>query len=108
MRSYEKGPPASGEAEGPAITQMGARKPLSLLRRTHVHAVLGALHELDGAVSEGEQRVVLATTDVLARHDVRATLTNDNLTGLDGLAAEDLRAEALSRGVTTVTGASLV
>ena len=72
-----------------------------------MHAVLGALHKLDGAVGEGEQGVILAATDILARRDVRTALTNDNLTGLDGLTAEDLGAKALSRRIATVTGASL-
>ena len=40
---------------------------LGLLSRADMHAVLGALHELDGAVGKGEQGVVFATAHVLAR-----------------------------------------
>ena len=72
-----------------------------------VHVVLLALHELHGSVSEGEQCVVLATANVVARGDVRAALANDDLAGLDGLAAKDLGAEALGVGVATVTGSTL-
>lgn len=67
-----------------------------------MHVVLGTLGELDNAIGEGEQRVILAATDVLARRDVRATLTDDDLAGLDGLATINLGAEALGVGIATV------
>ncbi len=67
-----------------------------------MHVVLGALDELNGAVSECEQRVVLADAHVVTRGEVGAALANDDLTGLDGLAAIDLDAEALGVGVAPV------
>ena len=53
---------------------------------------------------QSEQRVVAATADVDAGVEVRAALADDDLAGEDLLTAEALHAEALSVGVTTVTG----
>ena len=60
--------------------------------------------ELDVTGSGGEQGVVVATTDVAARVEVGAALADDDLAGLDDLAAEALDAEALRVGVTAVAG----
>ena len=43
--------------------------------------------ELDLAVDQREQRVVLAHADVHARMDLRAALADDDAAGADGLAA---------------------
>ena len=50
----------------------------------------------------GEQRVVAAAADVDAGVEVRAALADDDLAGLDDLAAEPLDAQPLGVGVATV------
>ena len=50
-----------------------------------------------------EQRVVAAAADVVAGVEVGAALAEDDLAGLDLLAAEPLHAEALGVGVAAVT-----
>ena len=54
------------------------------------------------APASGEQRVVAATADVDAGVEVGAALADDDLAGLDDLAAEPLDAEPLGGGVATV------
>lgn len=49
-----------------------------------------------------EERVVVATTDVLSGVEVGATLANDDLAGLDDLTTVALDAEALGVGIATV------
>src|SRR5581483_1021321 len=66
----------------------------------HPAARTGA--ELNGAGGECEQGVVLAAADVDARVEVGAALPNDDLAGVDLLAAEALHAQALRVGVTAV------
>ena len=51
--------------------------------------------ELHGAGGRGEQRVVAAAADVDAGMEVGAALADDDLAGLDDLAAEPLDAEPL-------------
>ena len=51
--------------------------------------------ELHAAVGQREQGVILAHADVLARVEVGATLTNDDVAGDDGFAAELLDADLL-------------
>ncbi len=71
----------------------------------NVVAAEGALHfELDGAVNEGVERVVLARADVVAGVELRAALTNDDAASVDGCIAENLHAKTLRLGVTTVAG----
>src|SRR5690606_36688683 len=60
--------------------------------------------DLHGARLEGEQRVVATAPDVGAGVEVGAALADDDLAGLDDLAAEALVAEALRVRVATVTG----
>ena len=60
--------------------------------------------ELDGATDEGEQGVVTAAADAAARVEVRAALADDDLTGVDDLAAEALHAQPLRVGVAAVLG----
>src|SRR5581483_8882608 len=61
-----------------------------------------AVTETDGAVGGGEQRVVAAATDVLARVEARAPLADDDRPRGHDLAAADLHPEALRGGVTPV------
>ena len=49
-----------------------------------------------------EQRVVAAPADQVTRVELGAALPNDDLAGLDDLAAEPLDAKPLGVGVTTV------
>src|SRR5690606_20264811 len=65
-------------------------------------AAAAAVGEGHRARSEREQRVVLATADVVAGVEVRAALTNDDLAGVDDLAAEALHAQVLGVRVATV------
>src|SRR6476620_4185168 len=64
-------------------------------------ATLGV--ELHGAGGGREQGVVAATSAVHAGVEVGAALTDQDLAGLDDLAAEPLHAQPLGGGVTTVT-----
>ncbi len=77
------------------------------LSSADVHVVLLALLELNNAVCEGKQSVILAATNILARGNVRATLTNDDLPSLDCLATKNLGAKTLRARVTTVTRSAL-
>jgi len=52
--------------------------------------------EEHGTRLKREQRVVSPATDVHSRVEVRAALTDDDLAGVDELAAETLDAEALT------------
>src|ERR1700689_1638667 len=58
--------------------------------------------ELDLAGYQREERVVVTTTDTLARVEVRATLPDDDLARVEELAAEALHAKPLRVGVTAV------
>ena len=62
------------------------------------------LVELDLAVREGEQGPVAADADVLAGVQLAAALTNDDVTGDDGLAAKFLYAETFRVALATVGG----
>ena len=55
-----------------------------------------------GARGQREQRVVAAAADVVAGVEVGAALADDDLAGVDQLAAEALDAEALGVGVAAV------
>src|SRR5690606_30245068 len=61
---------------------------------------LGA--ELDVTGGQREQRVVAAAADVVTRVEVGAALADDDLTGVDQLAAEPLDAQALCIRVAAV------
>src|SRR6185503_19564878 len=70
------------------------------------------VHDLAATVGAGlhrtgvqrEQRVVAAAADARTRVEVGAALADQDLARVDDLTAEALHAEALSVGVTTVTG----
>jgi hypothetical protein len=58
-------------------------------------ATLQSAGEVDSTVTHGEQRVVTATTDVVAGVDVRTALPHDYRASSHFLASETLHAEAL-------------
>jgi hypothetical protein len=58
--------------------------------------------ELNSACLQGEQRVVATAANACAGVEVGAALANDDLAGLDNLAAEALYAQELSVGVAAV------
>lgn len=62
-----------------------------------------ALLEADHAVFEGKEGVVGSYSNVLSRVDFGATLTNDNLTGGDGLTISALYAETLGLRIAAVS-----
>ena len=68
----------------------------------YVLAAEFAVAERHTAVRKGEKGVILAHADVLARVPLRAALTNDDVSGARGLAAEELYAQALAFTVATV------
>lgn len=72
--------------------------------RVHVHLALVTMGVVDDAVDLREERVVGTTTDVLARVEVGAVLTNQDGASGHRLAGEALATEALRVGVTAVTG----
>ena len=67
-------------------------------------AVLAHTLELDLAVDQSEQGVVLADTDVVARMNVRASLTNEDVASQNELTVSALRAESLRLRITAVLG----
>lgn len=62
-----------------------------------------ALFEADHAVFEGKEGVVGSNANVLAWVDFGATLTNDDLTGGDGLTISTLDAEAFGLRIAAVS-----
>src|SRR3954453_12378079 len=77
---------------------------LRLARDDRDDAAAAQVTELDGAGGGREQRVVAASADVEAGVEVGAALANENLAGVDDLAAEPLHTEPLRVGVTPVAG----
>ena len=77
---------------------------LRVRERAYADPVLDTLVELNGTVDQREQRVVLATANVLTRVDVSAVLTDENRARGYRLAGIALRAKALTAGVTAITG----
>ena len=67
-------------------------------------AAFGFGAELDLAVDEREQRVVLAQADIGAGVPLGAALARDDVAGEHVLAAENLQAEALTMRVAAVAG----
>ena len=67
-------------------------------------ATLHATGEDQMTVALREQRVVLATTDVLAGMELRAALAHDDVAGPYVLACELLHAKSLSVRIAAVTG----
>src|SRR5215471_17833761 len=69
-------------------------------------AVFGFGTVLDAAIDQGEQRMVDANADVLARMPFRAALAHEDVAGETALSAEQLHAQALAGRVTAVTRGS--
>ena len=67
-------------------------------------AILAHTLELDVTVDLSEQGVVLANADVVARMDMSASLTNQNIAGQNELTISTLRAQTLGLGITAVLG----
>src|SRR3954464_455511 len=65
-------------------------------------AAAAAFAEVDRARGAGVDRVVLADPDAVARLEAGPALTHDDLAAGDGLAGEDLHAEALRVRVAAV------
>ena len=72
------------------------------LERSNVHAALQATREFDGTGNNREQRIVAATTDIIAGVEVRTALAHDDGAGIDLLARVTLHAEALSLRIAAV------
>ena len=95
---------AEGILGSDLITASGSRPGEAGLRLgTDVDAALDAVGELQRAVAQGEQRVVLAAADVLAGMELGAALSHDDVAGADLLTGEHLHAKALSAGIAAVT-----
>src|SRR5580700_4024291 len=101
MAGQETGPPRTFSL---CLCRLGHVLYVQLVRiRFDVHrSATAVLGELDLPGHQGEQRVVVAAADTLARVEVRATLPDDNLARVHELAAEALHAKPLRVGVATV------
>jgi hypothetical protein len=60
--------------------------------------------ELDNAVNQGEQRIILAASHVIARMDLCPVLSVDDVSGPDRLTAEFFAAQPLAVRIATVSG----
>ncbi len=79
---------------------------LSFCLGLYGHHAAVALTTLEGnnAVGEGEERVVAAHADILARIVNRAALANDDVAGDASLTTPDFHAESLRSGLAAVLG----
>jgi hypothetical protein len=68
----------------------------------HVGSAIAFGRERNLAMTEGEERVVAAEADVLARMEFGAALTHEDLAATNGLAAKTFHAKAPTGRVTTV------
>src|SRR5262249_43098729 len=89
-------PPVRLDAGGPMKVHRLLGRCLRHRLYRYVDAALGFGTELDLAIDEREQCVVLAQADVLPRVPLGAALTRDDVAGDDLLAAENLQAQALA------------
>lgn len=62
--------------------------------------------ELDDAIDEGENGVIAAKANVLARLELCALLTDQNFTSFNGLTTKTLDAESLARSLMVLSGAT--
>ena len=81
------------------------RTPLVCGVDRHFLAVTPHTLEFDDAVDQGEQSIILAAADIVARVDVGAVLTVDDVTGTHSFTAEFFTAESLTVRITAVSGA---
>ena len=61
-----------------------------------IGSAFSLLLELDDAVTQGVQGVILAHADILARIVLRAALTDDDVTSDSGLSTEKFHSESLT------------
>jgi len=61
-----------------------------------------AVSKLNDTITGGEKGVIFADSDVASRVELRATLTNDNASGVDDLTCENLYSKPLSIGIAPV------
>ena len=66
--------------------------------------ILGLLLELNLTLDQSEQGVILADANIVAGMDGRASLTNDNATGADGLTVGSLNTKTLRLAIAAVLG----
>src|SRR5690606_19863403 len=95
----------SAEMKSPAEAGPFATRLRGSAGRDHVDrtTLLRALDgEFDGTVDQREQGVVAAQADARTRMELGAALADDDVAGLDGLAAVHLHAEVLRIGVAAV------
>ena len=69
-------------------------------------AVLAHALKTDGAVHQSKQGVIAALANVLTRHDVGATLTDQDVAGQNELTVCTLGAQTLCCGIAAVLGAA--
>jgi hypothetical protein len=89
----------------PAASAAGATDANAKLSSDHINdPAPPAGTELNMAVGEGEESVVAASANTVAGMEMGAVLADNDLPGLDGLAAKQLHTQALSIRITTVPG----
>ena len=89
---------------GPALRLQLFRK--KLLLDAALLAVLAHALKTDGAVHQSKQGVIAALANVLTRHDVGATLTDQDVAGQNELTICTLGAQTLCCGIAAVLGAA--
>ena len=89
---------------GPALRLQLFRK--KLLLDAALLAVLAHALKTDGAVHQSKQGVIAALANVLTRHDVGATLTDQDVAGQNELTVCTLGAQTLCCGIAAVLGAA--
>src|SRR5690606_4131855 len=95
-------PPTKSPARGGALRSLRVRGS-GLRHHAHGTALLRALDaEVHVAVDQRVQRVVAAQAHARTRMELGAALADDDVAGLDGLAAVDLDAQVLRVGVAAV------
>jgi hypothetical protein len=97
-------PPFAGKMGSVLLGGEWQRLRRSLGLHGDMHLALGLAGEFHLAVNKGEDRVVAAETHIGARIPLGAALTDQDVAGNDGLAAELLDAEAAALGIAAVAG----
>lgn len=77
-----------------------------LLLNAALLAALAHALETDSAVHQSKQGIIAALANVLTRHDVGATLTNQDVAGQNELTVCTLGAQTLCCGIAAVLGAA--
>ena len=97
--SKRAGPRGSGSLRFAVIRK-------KLLLDAALLAVFTHALETDGTVHQSKQGVIAALANVLTRHDVGATLTNQDVAGQNELTVCTLGAQTLCCGIAAVLGAA--